>query len=182
MTLIDDRDYWRSCPRTRPADNEIDTPGPGQESVWDYPRPPVVEGVDRKITIVVGGIVIANTTQALRVIETGGAPVYYLPPDDIRTEYLSPAEDVSLCEWKGQAHYWNITVDGATRPAAAWSYPYPFAPFAAISGHIAFYASIADHCYLGRERVKPQPGDYYGGWISSEICGPFKGAPGTESW
>ncbi len=155
---------------------------PGQESVWDYPRPPRLEPTGKRIQIVFQGVEIANTTAAYRVLETSHPPVYYLPPADIRMEYLRPAEGGSLCEWKGQASYYDLAVGSVTLPQVAWTYLKPTPSFAAIAGYIAFYAGPMDACMVDGERVTPQPGGFYGGWITRDIVGPFKGEPGTWGW
>jgi uncharacterized protein (DUF427 family) len=163
----------------RPVPNPI---GRGQESVWAYPRPPRLERVSKRIQIVFNGVTIADTKEAWRVLETSHPPVYYLPPQDIRMEYLSPGNGRSLCEWKGQAQYWSIIVGDKQAANVGWYYPNPTAPFAAIKNHVAFYAGPMDACYVAGERVRPQPGQFYGGWITSDIVGPFKGEPGTMGW
>ena len=157
-------------------------PGPGQESVWDYPRPPRLEDTDAQIQVVFGGVVIADTCRSKRVSETSHPPVYYLPPEDVRLEYFTPALGRSLCEWKGQAGYYTITAGNKTADRSAWYYPNPTPAFASIQNYIAVYPSRMDSCTLNGERVTAQPGDFYGGWITSNIVGPFKGDPGTMGW
>lgn len=157
-------------------------PGPGQESVWDYPRPPRLEPVPHRIRIEFNGETIADTTRAFRVLETSHPPVYYLPPDDIRMELLIRASGGSFCEWKGEAGYYTLTVGDRTVERVAWTYPTPTAAFAAIAGFLAFYAGPMDACWVGDERAAPQPGGFYGGWITSAIVGPFKGEPGSFGW
>lgn len=157
-------------------------PGPGQESVWDYPRPPRLEDVPSHVQVVFNGVVIADTHGAKRVLETSHPPTFYLPPADIRMEYLRPVSNQSFCEWKGQARYYTVAVGDQVEHAAAWYYPHPTAPFAAITNYVAFYPSRMEACYVGGERVQAQPGDFYGGWITSTIVGPFKGDPGTWGW
>jgi uncharacterized protein (DUF427 family) len=153
-----------------------------QESVWDYPRPPRVEPVSRRIRVELGGETIADTTEALRVLETSHPPVYYIPRDDIRMELLQPVERSTYCEWKGAARYFDVAVEGHRAAAAAWSYDRPAPGFEAIAGHVAFYPGQMDACYVGDERVQVQPGSFYGGWITSNIVGPFKGGPGSHGW
>jgi uncharacterized protein (DUF427 family) len=154
-----------------------------QESVWDYPRPPRIEESSRHLCILHRGIVIAETTHALRVLETSHPPVYYIPQDDIAMQHLArSAQRSSFCEWKGSADYWNIMIDDNVVRDAAWSYPKPTGSFDALRDHLAFYASRVDECLVDGERVQPQPGDFYGGWITSHVRGPFKGPPGTMSW
>jgi uncharacterized protein (DUF427 family) len=157
-------------------------PEPGQESVWDYPRPPRVEDTARHIQVVFSGEVIADTRRARRVLETSHPPVYYLPPEDIRMEYLIETGGHTWCEWKGQAGYYSLSVEGRRMESAAWFYPAPTPGFEAIRGYVAFYPSRMDGCYVDGERVQAQPGGFYGGWITGDIVGPFKGGPGTTGW
>ncbi len=155
------------------------------ESVWDYPRPPRLEASPRLIRIVHGGVTIAETSSALRILETSHPPVYYIPPVDIAMEYLErSARASSYCEFKGSATYWSLALGAGARVVkdVAWSYASPTAKYAALRDHLAFYASRVDECYIDGERVQPQPGDFYGGWITSHVSGPFKGAPGTLGW
>lgn len=159
-----------------------DNPGPGQESVWDYPRPPRIEKIVDRIRVMFAGETIADSDQAFRVLETSHPPVYYLPPVDVRTGFLVAAAGRSFCEFKGVARYWSIDVKGKRSEKAAWSYPDPTPEFGDIRDCFAFYASRVDECWLGGERVQPQPGDFYGGWITSRIVGPFKGGQGTTGW
>lgn len=158
------------------------TPGEGQESVWDYPRPPRVEAVPERIRVEFNGVTIAESDRAYRVLETSHPPVYYIPQDDIRMEFLTQTARHTFCEFKGAANYWTIKVEGRTSAEAGWSYANPSPGFEAIKDHIAFYASRVDACYVGDERVTPQAGDFYGGWITAKIVGPFKGAAGTQGW
>jgi uncharacterized protein (DUF427 family) len=158
------------------------TPGPGQESVWDYPRPPRLEATSRHLKVIFNDQIIAETTRAYRVLETSHPPVYYIPQEDIRMEFLSQTRQRSFCEFKGEAVYWTITVGQARSQDAAWSYPHPTPGFEPITDHLAFYASRVDSCVVDGEQVQPQAGDFYGGWITSDIVGPFKGAPGTRGW
>ncbi len=157
-------------------------PGPGQESVWDYPRPPRLEDSSQHIQIVFNGVTLADTRRALRVLETSHPPVYYIRPEDIQTQYLVRAVGSSFCEWKGVASYFSITVGSQTEEAAAWYYSDPTPAFAALKNYVAFYPSRMEACYVESERVRPQPGDFYGGWITSNLVGPFKGDPGTRGW
>lgn len=157
-------------------------PGPGQESVWDYPRPPRVEESGQHIQVVFNGVVIADTRRAKRVLETSHPPVYYIPPEDIRMEYLEPTRHTSWCEWKGKATYYTIAVGNKVAADAAWSYAQPAAGFESIKNHIAFYPGRMEACYVDGEQVQPQPGDFYGGWITANIVGPFKGEPGSWGW
>jgi uncharacterized protein (DUF427 family) len=157
-------------------------PGPGQESVWDYPRPPRVEDSARHIRVLFSGVVIAETRRAKRVLETSHPPVYYIPPEDIRMEYLTPTDRTTWCEWKGQAAYYTVSVGDRQAANAGWFYPKPVPGYDAIQDHVAFYPSRMDACYVDGERVEAQAGGFYGGWITSEIVGPFKGEPGTAGW
>lgn len=157
--------------------------GPGQESVWDYPRPPRLEGSHSHIQVLFNGVLIAETHQARRVLETSHPPVYYIPPQDVQLDpYFRRTRQATFCEWKGSAAYYTITVGERTAENAAWFYPNPVAPFAEIKDYVAFYPSKMDACFVDGERVQAQPGDFYGGWITSAIVGPFKGAPGTMGW
>ena len=157
-------------------------PGPGQESVWDYPRPPRLEDTDRRIKIVFGNVTLAYTTRAKRVLETSHPPVYYIPEDDIRMEHLTPAPGTSFCEWKGAARYYDVATDERREERVAWTYPDPTPGFESLEGHIAFYPSRMDNCWIDGEKVEAQKGDFYGGWVTSEIVGPFKGGDGTWGW
>lgn len=157
-------------------------PGPGQESVWDYPRPPRLEPVRETLAVVFAGHTIAETSRGHRVLETSHPPVYYIPLVDIRREYLIPGSGRSYCEFKGMSGYWSLDVEGRLSRNAAWSYPDPTPAFAAIAGDLAFYASRVDECWVGDEKVTAQDGDFYGGWITSAVVGPFKGARGTLAW
>jgi uncharacterized protein (DUF427 family) len=159
-----------------------DPVGPGQESVWDYPRPPRLERTPRRIRIVVAGETIVDSRNAWRVLETSHPPGYYVPPGDIRAGVLVPGTGASSCEWKGQARYWTVQVGDTRLENAGWSYPSPTPDFTPIRDHVAFYAGPMDACYVDDEHVTPQPGGFYGGWITSDVAGPFKGAPGTWGW
>ncbi len=158
------------------------TPEAGQESVWDYPRPPRIEPVGKHIQVRFNDVVIADTRRAIRVLETSHPPVYYIPPEDIRMEYLSPAEGSSFCEWKGTAGYLTVAVGDRRAERAAWRYPHPSADFESIANYVAFYPAPMDACYVDGERAEPQLGGFYGGWITSDIVGPFKGVPGSRGW
>lgn len=157
-------------------------PQEGQESVWDYPRPPRVEPTASLVRVVFNGLTIAETKRAMRVLETSHPPVYYIPPDDVRREFLTETARRSFCEFKGSARYWTVIVGERTAVDAAWSYPDPTSDFAQLAGYLAFYASRVDACFVAGERVKAQPGGFYGGWITSDVVGPFKGGPGTVGW
>ncbi len=157
-------------------------PGPGQESVWDYPRPPRVEAEPRVVKIIFNGVTIAETGGARRVLETSHPPSIYVPLVDVAADVLTPSAERSVCEWKGAAEYWDISVGDRVAPAAAWSYPAPRRGFEDLVHHLSFYPRLMDACYLGGELVTPQPGGFYGGWITSEVVGPFKGGAGTWGW
>lgn len=152
------------------------------ESVWDYPRPPSAERTSRRVRAVLAGHVIADTTRAMRVCETSHPPVYYVPPNDVAMEHLESSALTSHCEFKGQAHYYSLVADGVRRSNAAWYYPHPSPGYEELANHIAFYAWGLDEATVDGEQVTPQPGHFYGGWITSEISGPFKGEPGTLGW
>lgn len=162
----------------RPVPDEI---GAGQESVWSYPRPPRLEPVSERLVVRVGPLVIADTTGGYRVLETSHPPGYYLPPGDCDFDRLEKAAGSSFCEWKGTAAYWDVVLDGQVLARAAWSYPHPTGPFEAIRDHLAFYPTVLE-CSVDGERATPQPGGFYGGWITSNVVGPFKGSPGTSGW
>ena len=156
-----------------------DEPGDGQESVWDYPRPPVVVAADRRVRIAHGGRDIATSHAARRVLETASPPAYYLPVADIDPDALVPVAGSSWCEWKGAARYFALA-DGGAEPVA-FAYDDPTSAFEAIAGWISFYPGRVE-CYLDDERVRPQPGGFYAGWITDDIVGPVKGEPGTGHW
>lgn len=158
------------------------TPGPGQESVWDYPRPPRAEPTHKRVRVVFNGQVIADTTRAVRVLETSHPPVYYIPQADVRMDALTQTSRRTVCEFKGAARYWTIRVGDREAADAAWSYPDPKPGFDNLRDAIAFYPSRMDECTVDGERVQAQEGDFYGGWITSDIVGPFKGGPGTWGW
>lgn len=159
-----------------------DTPRPGQESVWDYPRPPRVEPSPAHVVIEFNGEVIADSRAALRVLETSHPPVYYIPPEDVRLEFLRAEQQTSYCEFKGIARYYGLDVNGHRVEAVAWSYPEPSPGFEAIAHAVAFYPGQVDRATVDGEVVRPQPGTFYGGWVTDEIAGPFKGEPGTGGW
>jgi uncharacterized protein (DUF427 family) len=158
-------------------------PGPGQESVWDYPRPPRVEAVRKRLRVIFNGVTIADSTDGFRVLETSHPPVYYLPQADIRMDRLALVPDYgTYCEFKGRAVYWDLAVEGRRAGKVAWSYPAPSSGFEAIRDHLAFYASRVDACFVDDEQVQAQAGDFYGGWITDSVVGPFKGGAGTFGW
>jgi uncharacterized protein (DUF427 family) len=157
-------------------------PGPGQESVWDYPRPPRAELSSKHVRVIFNGEVIAETTRAVRILETSHPPVYYIPQADVRMDYLTRTSRQTVCEFKGAASYWTICVGDRVAADAAWSYAHPLPGYESIRYAIAFYPSRMEACTVDGERVQPQEGDFYGGWITSDIVGPFKGGPGTWGW
>ena len=157
-------------------------PGPGQESVWDYPRPPRLEPSSRHIQVIFHGQVIADTRHGWRVVETSHPPVYYIPPGDIKMEYLTPTDRTTFCEWKGSASYYSTRVGDRVSPDAAWTYRDPTDRFLAIKDHLAFYPQRVDACYVDDELVQSNDGSFYGGWITAKIVGPFKGGTGTAHW
>jgi uncharacterized protein (DUF427 family) len=158
------------------------TPQPGQESVWDYPRPPRLEPSSSTIQVIFNNVIIAESQHTQRVLETSHPPVYYIPPEDINMEYCQLSKRSSFCEWKGQAAYYNVVVGDQQAINAAWFYPQPTPSFAAIQHYVAFYPSSMGACYVDGELVQSQPGDFYGGWITSKIVGPFKGGANTWGW
>ena len=151
------------------------------ENVQSYPRPPALEPMPQRIVVRLGGMLVAETTRALRVLETHHAPTYYVPPEDIQAT-LRPASQRSFCEWKGVARYFDVLAGSATAPMAAWAYDAPTARFAALAGYVAFYAGLMEGAWVGDMRVIPQPGDFYGGWVTPNLVGRIKGAPGTQHW
>jgi uncharacterized protein (DUF427 family) len=159
-----------------------DPVAPGQESVWDYPRPAVCEPTSRHIRVIHRGHVIADTQAAMRTLETSHAPSYYVPPADVDRNCLRASEHRTFCEWKGQAQYFDVVVDDQVLHNAAWRYHDPTPPFAALRDYIAFYADPFDACLVDGEQATPQPGHFYAGWITSHVAGPFKGGPGTRFW
>jgi uncharacterized protein (DUF427 family) len=163
--------------KTRPAE-----PGPGQESVWEYPRPPKVERTTKHVRVVLDGVTIADTHRAVRVLETSHPPSYYIPPEDVRREFLTTSATRTTCEFKGRARYFSLQVGDRSVQDVAWTYPAPSPGYEAIRDHVAFYPSRVDACYVGDERVQAQEGDFYGGWITADIVGPFKGGAGTAGW
>ena len=167
-------------PEPEPAEGTAAN-GRSRESVWDYPRPPRIEPVDRRVRIAFAGVEIADVAGASRVVETAGAPVVYLPPEEIVAGVLRPADGGSFCEWKGSASYFDVDAGGEVAPRAAWTYIDPTGPFAAIAGHVSFYPGLVE-CRLDDEVVAPQPGGFYGGWVTAEITGPIKGEPGSGGW
>lgn len=159
------------------------TPESGQESVWDYPRPPRLERSQKHIKIVFNGVTLAETDRAYRVLETSHPPVYYIPPEDIQMQYLQQTSPQrSFCEWKGVAGYYSVKVGDKRANNVGWFYSNPTPDFAEIKDYVAFYPAMMDACYVDDELVQPQPGEFYGGWITSDVVGPFKGEPGSWGW
>lgn len=158
-----------------------DVPGPGQESVWDYPRPPRLERSDEHVVVRVGDHVVADTRRAWRVLETSHPPTYYVPRDDVDATLLEPSARRTFCEWKGRASYADLVVDGDRIADACWWYDTPTAGFADLAGAVAFYPELVTATVDGEE-VRGVPGGFYGSWVTSRVAGPFKGAPGTEWW
>lgn len=169
---------WKYYGQERPPFAEI--PKKGQESVWDYPRPPRLEIDHREVLVKYHSTLIARTHRAIRILETASPPTYYIPPSDVIWEELEPHPGLSFCEWKGSASYWSLRSSDVKEPTA-WSYCHPSDAFADIANYVCFYAGKVA-CYIDGERVKPQSGRFYGGWITNALTGPFKGEPGTESW
>lgn len=157
-------------------------PGPGQESVWDYPRPPRIESFSGYVKVTFNNVVIADTHAAKRVLETSHPPVFYIPPRDIELHYLENSHFTTYCEFKGVAHYYSVVVNEKEKKNAAWYYPDPTTDFLALKDHVAFYPGLMDACEVNGEKVRAQKGDFYGGWITSNIVGPFKGEAGTRDW
>ena len=156
------------------------SPAPGQESVWDYPRPPRVEEVSKTVKVVFGGVTVAETTRAKRVLETGHPPTYYIPPEDVRMEHIEAAVGAtSFCEWKGAAQYFDVAVGEGRAKRAVWSYAEPLPAFVAIKDYLAFYAEPMDACFVGSEQARPESGVFYGGWITSDIVDLVKGESET---
>ncbi len=156
-------------------------PKPGQESVWDYPRPPRIEPTSERVVVAFHGMPIADTTRALRVLETSQPPAYYIPPSDVRFGGLTKTDSLSFCEWKGEASYFDLVVPEAKIEQVAWTYSHPMQPYAALTDYVAFYAQKLD-CSVDGERVVPNEGSFYGGWVTSKVVGPFKGAPESRWW
>ena len=159
-----------------------DSAGSGQESVWDFPRPAIAQPTNARIQIEHGGQIIADTRAAIRTLETSHPPSYYIPRVDVAPDTLRRAEGSSFCEWKGAATYWDVVVGDVVLPRVGWSYANPTLAFVALRDHVAFYAAPFDRCSVDGETVIPQPGDFYGGWITSRVVGPFKGVDGSRGW
>ena len=155
-------------------------PRPDQESAWEYPRPPLVQKAPHRVEVVFGGETIASSTNALRVLETGHAPAYYIPLEDVRPEVLTPSPRLSYCEFKGEARYFHVTAGGQRADEAAWAYARPAEGYDVLAGHVAFYPGLMDRCLVGHEVASAQPGRFHGGWVTSDVVGPFIGEAGTD--
>ena len=166
----------RGIPRREPV-------GPGQESVWDYPRPPALVRSSELVTVSHHGVEIARTQRSWRVLETAHAPAYYIPHDDVRWDCLRPSSTRSVCEFKGAAAYADLVLpDGSTVADACWWYPAPNPGYEPMAGAVCFYPQRVDRCTVDGETVRPLPSRFYGDWPTSRIAGPYKGTPGTEWW
>ncbi|MEM1366285.1 MAG: DUF427 domain-containing protein [Pseudomonadota bacterium] len=152
------------------------------ENVGDYPRPPALEPVAERLMVLFDGTIIANTTSGFRVLETFHPPTYYIPQADLQMDWFKPIARTSICEWKGRAAYFDIVGPNRRAPAAAWCYPKPTSAFIPITNYLAIYAEPMDECRVGEMVVLPQPGNFYGGWLTENITGPVKGVPGTNHW
>lgn len=150
--------------------------------MWDYPRPPRVEPVSERVTIRLGGALIADTRDAVRVLETSHPPVFYIPMADFVPGALADAPGSSFCEFKGAARYFTLHGGDFVREGVGWTYPDPTPGFEALRSRVAVYAGPMDECTVGDEVVTPQPGGFYGGWVTSSVVGPFKGGPGSMGW
>ena len=170
---------WKFTGRHRPSFATV--PADGQESVWDYPRPPILQPDCREVAVFFGELQIARTKSAIRVLETASPPTVYIPREDVHLELLTQSIGNSYCEWKGQATYWSIETAGKTIKNVGWSYERPTDRFQPICGFLSFYPALVD-CRIDGEKVRPQPGGFYGGWVTNEIVGPYKGEPGTNGW
>ena len=157
-------------------------PQAGQESVWSYPRPAIWEYTAKNLRVICEDIILAETTKGIRVLETSHPPMYYIPPEDIKLEYLVENPRKTWCEWKGWCRYFDVKIGDRYIPNAMWSYPEPNSTFAEIANYGSFYANLMDACYVDEQQVTPQAGDFYGGWITPDIVGPFKGELGTKWW
>jgi uncharacterized protein (DUF427 family) len=170
---------WRYNGKKRPEfANET---GEGEESVWDYPRPPALSPDSRTVEVKWMGNLIAHTSNAIRLLETASPPGFYIPPSDVNHELLEKSDRTTFCEWKGAATYYDLVTEGRKLELAAWTYEHPNESFTDIAGYISFYPGKVD-CFVEGNEVEPQPGRFYGGWITPEVVGPFKGDPGTGGW
>ncbi|SVE49410.1 uncharacterized protein METZ01_LOCUS502264 [marine metagenome] len=170
---------WQYSGNKRPSFAE--TPATGQESVWDYPRPPALRLDTRKVLVCLGKIEIAESNATYRILETASPPTFYIPPKDVCMGLLVDGKGKSFCEWKGTARYWSLMLAGRFIENIAWGYEQPNSAFSTIAGCLSFYPGLVK-CFVDGERVRPQPGGFYGGWLTDEIAGPVKGLPGTSNW
>jgi len=174
------KSLWKNTGEHRPP--FAIEPQAGQESVWDYPRPPVMVADKREMMVRSGETIVARTRRAVKVCETASPPTFYLPPEEVAREYLRPSDSRSFCEWKGQASYWSLALpEQPVVKDIAWSYEEPYAEFEAIAGYLSFYPARIE-CTIDGQAVQPQAGGFYGGWVTPELVGPFKGEPGTSGW
>lgn len=173
------RSKWQYTGKFRPDFAEY--PLENQESVWDYPRPPKIDPDNRRVLVKYNDLVIVDTHKSVRILETASPPVFYFSPSDVNFDYLKEVRGSSICEWKGSAKYWSLNIDGYTIDNVGWSYPEPYEEFESIKDYISFYPAKLD-CYVEGEKVISQPGGFYGGWVTSELVGPFKGETGTGWW
>ena len=154
------------------------------ENVKDYPRPPAIEKTSKHLKVMLGDVSIADSTNAYRVLETYHPPTYYIPPEDVRMDLIQRSSGGrTTCEWKGQATYFDVIPKNGKEPVQrrVWSYEHPTKQFSEIAGYLCFYASPFE-CFVDGEKVEAQPGDFYGGWKTSDVIGPIKGGPGTWGW
>jgi uncharacterized protein (DUF427 family) len=183
MTSKNPNHGWTHIGQRRPP--FATEPGPGEESVWDYPRPPALVPDARRVQVWLGSVCVADTVRALRVLETAHPPTFYLPLADVNAQALRPAAGSSWCEWKGQAQYWSVQAEGLSLQRIGWSYPQPLPAFQALRDHLAFYAGATPdtlRCTVDGLTAQPQPGGFYGGWVTPDVVGPFKGEAGTMGW
>lgn len=157
-------------------------PGPGQRSVWDHPSPPIIEPVEARIRVRVGGLWLADTSDALQVLETGHPPAYFIPTRDVMAGMLDPGAGSERCPWKGRMAFWDAFVDGSHFERVAWSHPDPPSDYEALADHLAFFLDVADEGWVDEVQAKPQPGGFFGGWITPDLAGPYKGEPGSAGW
>ena len=158
-----------------------EVPQDGQESVWEYPRPPIVRASNVSVKVQLAGIVIAESNKSVQVLETSHPPTYYLPPDDVDQSYFTKIDRSSFCEWKGNAIYWDVSVNKSEVRAGAWSYDQPTSAFKQLAGYFSFYPASFE-CFVDNKLVIPQPGQFYGGWVTEDVVGPFKGVTGSQWW
>ena len=170
---------WQFTGRSRPS--FAIAPTDVQESVWDYPRPPICVEDSREVIVSHADLVLARTNRAVRILETASPPTFYIPPADVNLEALNQSSGSSFCEWKGSATYWSLTSAGNAGLHVGWSYQSPTAAFRTIKDYLSFYPAKLK-CTVDGEIVRPQPGGFYGGWVTNEIVGPYKGEAGTSGW